>query len=121
MLLGVHVDAKKSLSDGLPFDLISQAMLTYIDAAEFSVTNKTTPNVYKVAQNDFTRKIKDFDTLTKIALECGRFGQIKLLPKALKSCPKFYKLPKLVALLLMLRHRSKGWANDVKLLGHGKR
>ena len=30
----------------------------------------------KVAKNDFTRKIKDFDTLTKIAKECGRFGQI---------------------------------------------
>ena len=29
----------------------------------------------KIAQNDFTRKIKDFDTFTKIALECGRFGQ----------------------------------------------
>ena len=25
-------------------------------------------------KNDFTRKMKDFDTFTKIALECGQFG-----------------------------------------------
>ena len=31
----------------------------------------------KVAQNDFTRKMKDFNPFTKIALECRRFGQIK--------------------------------------------
>ena len=29
----------------------------------------------KVAKNDLTRKIKDFHTFTKVALECGRFGQ----------------------------------------------
>ena len=27
-------------------------------------------------QNDFTRKIKDFDNFSKIAQECSRFGQI---------------------------------------------
>ena len=30
----------------------------------------------KVAQNDFTRRMIDFDTTRKIAKECGRFGQI---------------------------------------------
>ena len=30
----------------------------------------------KLPKNDITRKIMDFDTFTKIALECGRFGQI---------------------------------------------
>ena len=30
----------------------------------------------KVAQNDFTGKLIDFNTFTKIAYECGRFGQI---------------------------------------------
>ena len=30
----------------------------------------------KVAQNEFTRKIKDFKTFTKIAQECRRFKQI---------------------------------------------
>ena len=29
----------------------------------------------KGAQNDFTRKMKDFDTFTKIAKKCGQFGQ----------------------------------------------
>ena len=36
----------------------------------------------KVAQNNFTTKIIDFDTFTKIALECGKFGQI---PKIAQS------------------------------------
>ena len=31
-----------------------------------SVTSKKLPNFYKVAQNDFTRKLKDFDNFTKI-------------------------------------------------------
>ena len=38
----------------------------------------------KVAKNDFTRKIKDFDTFTKIALKCGQFG----LNHSLKKLPK---------------------------------
>ena len=33
-----------------------------------SVTSK------KLPKNDFTRKIKDFDTFTKHPLKCGRFG-----------------------------------------------
>ena len=41
----------------------------------------------KVAKNDFTRKIIAFDTYTKIALECERFGQIN-------GCKGFKKLPK---------------------------
>ena len=43
----------------------------------------------KVAQKDFTRKIKDFDTITK------------MLPQALKSCPKSYKSPILVTLVVV--------------------
>ena len=30
----------------------------------------------KLPKNDFTRKMIHFDTFTKIAKECGRFGQI---------------------------------------------
>ena len=30
----------------------------------------------KVAQNDFSRNMIDFDIFTKIAKECGRFGPI---------------------------------------------
>ena len=41
----------------------------------------------KVAQNDFTRKMIYFDTFTKIALECGRFGQVI-------DATGFEKLPK---------------------------
>ena len=33
----------------------------------------------------------DFDIFTKIALQCGRFGQINCFLKALKSCPKSNK------------------------------
>ena len=40
-----------------------------------------------------TRKIKDFDSFTKI--ECGHY----VLPKAIKSCPKYNKSPNLAALL----------------------
>ena len=35
-----------------------------------SVPSKKSPNVYKSCP-----KMKDFDIFTKIALECGRFGQ----------------------------------------------
>ena len=42
----------------------------------------------KVAQNDFIRKIIDFDIFTKIAEECGRFWQIN-------CCKGFKKLPKM--------------------------
>ena len=41
----------------------------------------------KVAQNDFSRKIKYFYTSTKIAEECGRFGQINVA-KGLEKLPK---------------------------------
>ena len=39
----------------------------------------------KVPKNDFTRKNKDFDTITKIAWECRRFGQIN-------CCQRVWKL-----------------------------
>ena len=42
----------------------------------------------------------DFNTFTKIAKECGRFGQINCCQKALKGCLKSHKLPNLVTLLL---------------------
>ena len=35
-----------------------------------SVTSKNLQMSIKVAQNDFTRKIEDFDSFTNIALEC---------------------------------------------------
>ena len=47
----------------------------------------------KVAQNDFTRKIKDVDTVTKIAKECRRFGKINCCQRLKKvaqspiNCP----------------------------------
>ena len=40
----------------------------------------------------------DFNTITKIAQECGRFGEINCYQKILKSCPKSNKLPNLVTL-----------------------
>ena len=44
-------------------------------ACEFSVTSKISPNIFKSCpKNDFTTKIKDFDTFTKIVYECRRFG-----------------------------------------------
>ena len=43
----------------------------------------------KVVQNDFTRKIKDFDTLTKTAYKFRRFGQINCCQRLWKvaQCP----------------------------------
>ena len=41
-----------------------------------SVTRKNRQMSIKVTQNDFTRKMIVFDTFTKIASECRRFGQI---------------------------------------------
>ena len=41
----------------------------------------------KVVQNDFTRKIKDFDTFIKFAYECRRFGQIN-------CCQRIWKVVK---------------------------
>ena len=38
-------------------------------------------------KNDFTRKMIDFDTFTKIALEYGDFGKLNVA-KAFKKCPK---------------------------------
>ena len=47
---------------------------------------------FEVAQNDFSRKMKDFDTLTY--KNCQKMWAIwakLLLPQALKSCPKCNK------------------------------
>jgi len=44
--------------------------------ATISVTRKNRQMSIKVPKNDFTRKIKEIDTFTKIAKECGSFGQI---------------------------------------------
>ena len=65
-----------------------------------SVTGKKSPNLYKSCpKNDLTRKIKDFDPFTKIALECGRFGQIICCQRLLKVA-KSNKLPNLVTLVV---------------------
>ena len=37
---------------------------------------KIAKSLQKLPKNDFTRKIKDFDTITKIAQEWGRLGLI---------------------------------------------
>ena len=50
-----------------------------------SVTSKKSPNVYKKwPNNDFTRKMKDFDTLTKNCLKICPIWTKYLLPQALK-------------------------------------
>ena len=36
---------------------------------------------------NFTRKIIDFDTFTKIAMDCGRFGQINCCQRQLAPSP----------------------------------
>ena len=43
----------------------------------------------KVGQNDLTRKMIDFGTFIKTALECGRFGQINCCQRLKKvaQCP----------------------------------
>ena len=49
-----------------------------------SVTGKKSPNVFKLPKNDFTRKIKDFDTFTKIV---GDLGKI-IVAKGFEKLPK---------------------------------
>ena len=52
-----------------------------------------------VAQNDFTSKLIDFDTFTKILPKnVGDFGKIIVL-QALNSCPKCNKSHNLVTLI----------------------
>ena len=50
-------------------------------------------------KNDFTRKMTDFNIFTKLSKNVGDLKN-KLLPKALKSCPKSNKSPNLVTLML---------------------
>ena len=52
----------------------------------------------KVAQNDFTRKMNDFDTFTKLP-KMYEIWANSLLQKAFNGCPKCNKLPNLVALV----------------------
>ena len=51
----------------------------------------------KVAKNDFTRKIKDFHTITKLPKNAGDLGKL-IVAKGLKSCPKSDKSLNLVTL-----------------------
>ena len=50
----------------------------------FSVTRKSLQKLFK---NDFTTKIKDFDTSTKIALELDELGKL-IVGKGFKKLPK---------------------------------
>ena len=52
----------------------------------------------KLPKNYFTRKMIDFHTFIKIALEFWEIWANQLLPKALKSCPKSNKWENLVTL-----------------------
>ena len=58
-----------------------------------SVTRKKSPNVYKSYP-----KIIDFGIFTKNCIIMWEIWANKLLPKALKSCPKSNKSPNLVTL-----------------------
>ena len=48
-------------------DVSFERKLFGVESPVTSVTSKKSPNVYKIAQNDFTLKIKDFETFSKIA------------------------------------------------------
>ena len=64
-----------------------------------SVTRKNRQMSIKVAQNDFTRKMKDFDTYTKFVQNVGGLGKI-IVAKGFKNCLKSNKSPNLVTLLM---------------------
>ena len=53
----------------------------------FSVTRKKLPNVIKVAQNDFTRKMIDFDNFKKMPKNVGDLGKL-IVAKGFKNLPK---------------------------------
>ena len=50
-----------------------------------SVTRKN--RQMSIKNDDFTRKIKDFDTFTKIAIECGDLGKL-IVAKGFEKLPK---------------------------------
>ena len=54
---------------------------------ESSVTRKNRQISIKVAKNDFSRKIIDFDTFSKIAKNVGDLGKI-IVTKGFKKLPK---------------------------------
>ena len=56
----------------------------------------------KVAQNNFTRKMIDFDTFTKLPKNVGDLDKL-LLPKALKTCSTSKKSHNLVTLVARVR------------------
>ena len=54
-----------------------------------SVTSKKLPNVCKrCPKNDFTRKIKDFDTFQKLPKAVGDLGKL-IVAKGFEKLPKF--------------------------------
>ena len=54
---------------------------------ESSVTRKNRQISIKVAKNDFSRKIIDFDTFSKIAKNVGDLGKL-IVTKGFKKLPK---------------------------------
>ena len=59
---------------------------------------KKSPNVYKsCTKNDFSRKMIDFDTCTKLPKNVEDLGKL-IVAKGLKSCPKTNKSPNMVTL-----------------------
>ena len=63
----------------------------------------------KLPKNDFTRKIIDFDNFTKIALECGRFGQIN-------CCQRLYKVAHSSINLPLWSHWYQTYAHTINLM-----
>ena len=63
-----------------------------------SVTRKNCQMSINVAKNDFTRKMIDFDTFTKIVLEWGNLGKL-IVSKVFEKMPKSNKSPNLVTLV----------------------
>ena len=53
-----------------------------------SETRKKSPNVYKkLPKNDFTRKMKDFNTLQKLLKNAGDLGKL-IIAKGFEKLPK---------------------------------
>ena len=74
-----------------------------------SVTRKKSPNVYKsCTKNDFSRKMIDFDTCTKLPKNVEDLGKL-IVAKGLKSCPKTNKSPNMVTLTFSILYYTSSY------------
>ena len=70
------------------YDQFVHTPITSKSSVPCSVTSKKSPNVYQSEpKNDFTRKMKDFDTFEKMSKNVGNLGKI-IVDSGFEKLPK---------------------------------